>query len=539
MANQITDNRTSVNAADALTNWVGSGAALDTEIFIEGTGSISVNISNTLKPLLYNMTTTQNWSNNTFYIWVNCGVVGRLTTKATGGMRIRFAGPTDTNFFEVYVGGSDSWPTSIAGGWTMFVVSIETARATAITNGWTGGTPPATTAIQRIGIAAQTSAMTRNVANTWVDAIWRLPQNTPGIIVEGRNGGSTPWTFNNIATQLGAARGTFIAGPGGSWVINTPLQIGINDTTTHSFEDTNQLILWDNQEFITSTLYGIQALGNAGGTTNVKFGIKTGTGSDATGAQGVTIQAASTGQRFYVDMNDANLNTTGFYGCTLNHAGTLSFDSTALEVITTQYIDCSSASVSGSLQLRNSTIDADTADGVAFMSTNDLEDISNSAFEFSDGHAVEITAAGTYSYSGNRFIGYGANGTTDAAILNTSGGVVTINLTGGGTVSETTYRNVGGGSSTSVNATFALILTDVPTGVQVTIVNSATRTELQNSTSTGIDITYSHSGGETVDIMFMANDYDPNVSDIFDLTLPSADSTIKVSMLDDVNYENP
>ena len=111
-------------------------------------------------------------------------------------------------------------------------------------------------------------------------------------------------------------------------------------------------------------------------------------------------------------------------------------------------------------------------------------------------------------------------------------------LTVGSGGSTPTYNNTGSGEVLVVSSK-TLTLTDIPTGVQVTIVNSSTRTELQNSVSTGANITYGHSGGETVDILIMANDYDPNASDIYDLVLPNADSSIKFSMTDDLNYENP
>ncbi len=52
-------------------------------------------------------------------------------------------------------------------------------------------------------------------------------------------------------------------------------------------------------------------------------------------------------------------------------------------------------------------------------------------------------------------------------------------------------------------------------------------------------MTYSHSGGETVDLLIVDVNYDPNVSSIYDLTLPNADSTIKIGQITDPNYINP
>ena len=487
MANQITDNRTLVTNADAVGSFVAtSSATLDTEIFIQGTGSIGEQITNGLRYIMYNAGSAQNWANNVFYLWINCGIVGLLATKASGGFRVRFAGATITDFFEVYVGGSDSWPNAVAGGWVQFVVDIELARSTAVTNGWTGGTTPATSAIQYVGYAAITGGtMTRTTDNTWLDAIWRLPDGTPGIIVEGRNGGTTPWTFADIYTQLGQGSGAFRPGPGGAWVINTPLQIGINDTTTHAFSDTNQLVLWDNQEYAPTDLYKLSALGNAGGTTNVTLGVKSGTGDAATGAQGVVFRAAATGVRFDIDFDDANLNSIGLYGCTFQHAGDMQLDSAAVEVISSQMIDCSSARIDNSLQLRNAIIDANTADGVAFMTTDDISDIKFCTLEWSDGHAIEIVSGGpaTQTSKGNKFSGYGSTGTNDAAVYNNTGGALTINVTDLG--DGPTYRN-GTGASTTVNSAVTVTITVVDTAnspvelAQVAVYRTSDDVEVMN-----------------------------------------------------------
>jgi len=109
---------------------------------------------------------------------------------------------------------------------------------------------------------------------------------------------------------------------------------------------------------------------------------------------------------------------------------------------------------------------ATTADGVAFIVSNDPAKIKNCAFTFSDGHAIEITATGTYTFSGNLFTGYGADGTNDAAIFNDSGGAVTLNITGGG--DTPTIRN-GAGASTTVNNTVTVEVTGLSEGASAQI----------------------------------------------------------------------
>ena len=158
------------------------------------------------------------------------------------------------------------------------------------------------------------------------------------------------------------------------------------------------------------------------------------------------------------------------------------------------------------------------------------------------GHAVDLgTVASTSSLTWANYInGYAIiDGVTgnEAILVNVSSGqTLTINVSQG--YDTPTIYNTGLGTVIVVSSV-TLTITNVPSGVNVTIVNSVTRAELQHSTSIGTDITYSHSGGETVDILFMHNDYDPNSGDIFDLALPTANSSIKANLSDDPNYKNP
>ena len=466
MANQITDNRTLVDAAESNASYVdlsgGAAGTTDNEIFIQGSNSVSEYVSNSLSGCLYNAGSAQNWSNNVFYIWINCGLVGRLLNKSAGGFRIRFCGTTVTNWFEVYVAGGDEWPPSVEGGWTQFVVDIETARSTAVTNGWTNGTVPATSAIQYVGWAGQTSNMPRMVDNTWIDEIRRLPQNTAGILIEGRNGGSTDWNSEDIFTQLGTAVGTFVPSAGGAWKVNTPVQFGINDTTTHGFADTNATWLWDDQEFLPDSFYGISALGNSGGTTNVDFGVKDGTGDDATGSQGLAIQSAAAGARWFMDFDDPNLDSIGFYGCSFQGGDTLQLDDPAVECINTLYINCVQAFVANSLQLKNTIVTPANGDGVAFMDTDNFLDIRFCTFNFQDGHAIEITSnvGSPQENRGNQFNGAFDNVTNgnDAAIFNDSGGALTISNTNNSNLNTNSYRN-GTSASTTIENSVSVVIT--------------------------------------------------------------------------------
>jgi hypothetical protein len=552
VANQITDNRTNravaQTSAPANETWEASGGGgsvvEDTDIFIEGTTSVAEQISTSRRVMLYDNSSTIDISNSHVYIWVNCGIVGLLDIKSNGGMTVRLTGPTSTNFVEWYVGGSDSWPSSIQGGWTMFVVD------TASTPSNTGGTPPALTAIQKIGISAVTATvMTKAADNTWVDAIWTLSDGNPGIIVEGRNGGTTDWTFADINTQLTNSSGMFVQSAGGAWKCNAPIQFGINDTTTHGFTDTNTTVLWDDQEFAASDHYGMSALGNSGGTTRVVLGNKTGTGDAATGAQGGSIQAAATGVRYYMDFDDANIDDIGFYGVTFQHGGDFQLDSVATSAISCLFIDCSSANVTDCRDfLKNKIVDANTADGVAFATTNDLADMVFNEFQFSDGHAVELTTTPSkvtaQTDKGNTYSGYGATGSNDAEYYNNTGsGLVTISVTNGGDGAD--YRN-GTSASTTVQNTVTLTVNvsdsdgNAVQGARVRIEDDPLGTLVSDGTTnaSGVfsDATYNFAGNEDVIVKVRLKGY---VFFRTGGTITSDGITVPVTLVTDTVVELP
>ena len=113
---------------------------------------------------------------------------------------------------------------------------------------------------------------------------------------------------------------------------------------------------------------------------------------------------------------------------------------------------------------------ANTADGVALIQSDNLANISNCSFTFSDGHAIEITTAGTYAFSGNTFTGYGADTTNDAAIYNNSGGSVTINSSNNTGI---TVRN-GAGATTTVVDSVTVTVSGVTEGTSVQVIANET-----------------------------------------------------------------
>lgn len=148
--------------------------------------------------------------------------------------------------------------------------------------------------------------------------------------------------------------------------------------------------------------------------------------------------------------------TLNFTGCTLDGC-TISKVPAGNDTLTasaTSNIDNCTINVSG------------VTAGNRWCSVTDPSIFTGNAFTGGGGHAIRITTAGTYSFVGNTFTGFGAAGSTGAAIYNDSGGAVTLNISGGG--STPTVRN-GTGASTTVNNTVTVKITskDVNTSANV------------------------------------------------------------------------
>lgn len=463
----IADNRTLISAADAQGSWVDlangtMNATAASNNFIEGTGSIEGRSSKSTDGIFWDYGSTQDFTDVVFYFWANMAAASLLDLKANQGLTMRFTGASQADFFEINVAGSDTY----GGGWKMFVVDASVAK-TASDN--TGGTPPAVTAVQFVGIVVTTTATAPGSdPNFFVDSSWSLAAATPGIIIAGQNAAAA-WTIADLVAaadpaDVNKAWGTVTALPNGTVSINTPIQFGLNDATQDEFEDTNQVLGWEVAD-VPDGFYGFSIVAGTG-QNDVTWGIKSGTGDTATGAQGFVVTTG--GPRWFIDFDDANIDALGLYGCSLIGGGDFLMGVSTVDVVSTVYIDCTSAAVHNSNQLRNTIVAANTATGVAFMTTDDLADIIFCAFAFSVGHAIELDAATPTAQTnkGNTFSGYtNSVDSLSAAILNSAAGALTITNSDGANLETSSYRNTGGGSvSVVAGVTITLTFLDDDTG---------------------------------------------------------------------------
>lgn len=578
---QISDGRILLNDAEtSVVDLTGaSGGTADTDVFIEGTQSFGQITSTSLLGLLHDAGTAQDWSDNVFYLWINCGIVPLLDTQTLGGFTIRFCGNTVTDWFEVYVGGSDFWPKAVQGGWVQFVVDIELARdiATGVIGGspirgGTNGTPPATTAIRYVGFSAITAAvMPKHVENTWIDAVYRLPKGSPGIIVSGDNAGSPyEWIdilnaadFTDPAKAWGTAKSL-----DGVVFLNTPIQFGNNGSPTfgaHDFEDSNIVCAWEEQEFVGDDFYGLSAVGDVAGTQRLVAGV------NGSAGQGWTILASPIAPRWSFDATDPDIDNVGLYGCSWTHTSVVDIDNAFVDMYDSLMIDGqriyhsrTASPRSGADFQRNAIITAVPiyAEGSpdvitspanrAYLWTADPNKVIDCTFNYFIGdHAVRIDATGALGFSGNVFSGAWLSGaspdgeqTLNAGLLVEQGGLI-LNISGGGNTPTVFNR---GSPAAVLNNNISVTLTNVQPGTEVRVYpaqdfnspNDLTEIGGIESTGSPAEFTFSAAAGQIVDIVVLNTNYVlPPANRIRNFIVPTSDSSFPISQIIDRNYSNP
>jgi hypothetical protein len=153
------------------------------------------------------------------------------------------------------------------------------------------------------------------------------------------------------------------------------------------------------------------------------------------------------------------------------------------------------------------------------VTTNDPSNITDTSFTSGGtGHAIIITTPGTYTFEGNTFSGYSGT-STNAAIYNNSGGVVTLNILGDDEVP--TVRN-GAGASTTISTPPIQITANVLANSRVQLYNVTTDQEIANvteaTTSYAFTVTTQASSGDTIRLRVTKKGYLPfETSGVFSL----------------------
>lgn len=511
MAGTVTSSLTRITAADAGTLASiggGNGPSVNTDVFIQGTGSFARRQSAvTDHGFWYDNAGNVDLSASEVHVgvWVWHTHFAVLTKLA-----LRF-GTLTTNYDEHTVPLSE-YPSS--GGWVRVWVDISRTPTT------TGGTGLNEAQARYFGEIASLPSVGGTSQNLVMDAI---DHTTTGLIVTGGTVPSPAVISDFVTADEGNGTNKYgvITTRSGINYIQARITLGSSGTAV-IFNDVGQVVVFPEQSLVSSTFMGLSIdLANAGTDIDiVDFIIK---------SAGAT--------------NKGDIVVTGTSGLALISGSTI----TSMRIITltsgVDIVDCT-FQLCGLLTQAGADLTGcvfDKPSGAVGILSNNPSLITDCFFT-SDGtgHAIEITTPGSYTLDNDTFTGYAATdgSTGNEAIYNNSGGAVTLSITGGG--NTPTIRN-GAGASTTVSAAVTVTLT-----AQVSLVGAEIRVyDLDNSPagSLGTEITgtesqsnpsfsFSTSAGNLVWIQIMLSGYEEFGLEI---TVPTLNADIPITLSIDKN----
>lgn len=489
----------------------GLGAGLD--FAIQGTNAVdkqvTANSGTVQKGMIYdNGSTITMGADDHVFIWIFAATPGLLEPITNDGKTVTIG--TATNAINNYsVDGAD---TQAEGGNRAYAVRYGTATPSPGSQVGTPGANP-----QWFGGQLNVNGVSKGV-NLGLDAI---RYGSGGFISQGDSGDTA--SFGGFATENDSNSnkwGILAEAPGG-YEMQGKFYIGRTSggtiTDTYFIDSNALIVLTDTIHSLSDfTQFIIESSGTTCNWTNIN------------------ILALGTGNTGQVNVYDSSA-SVNFNTCTFDSIGVINFaaGTTASNCTfrNTEQINQSGSTISNSTITGNKNTSAILGD--------DLDNISNNSFEHSDGHAIEITVGGVYTFAGNSFDG-GYTGGTDAAIYNNSGTGVTLNITSGG--DTPTIRN-GSGATTTVNNNTSITLTGMTNNTEVRVYSGGSETELAgienaiNGSSDDRSFTFSLAAGLNVDIRIFNIQYIP--ADILGFTIPTTDTNLPISQVFDRNYNNP
>jgi len=525
MAITVTPLLTTLDDAEDDALW--SSGSANTDVRKESTSSIGVKISNTtgaISTLATPFTAVDMSTGDHIYWWLLSS--GVLDTTVNGGIRITLY--TDgTNYRTWYVGGSDNY----SGGWKCFCLDPTATGSVADTGTYNSAS------ITNVGISFKTIA---KVSGNISYCVWDICRYGTGLRITSGVADGITWEDIYLDDSDNANAYGVIDKQNGTYIMQGKFVFGNAGSAANiDFGDTDSLCLWQQNEFQSTTLNEIRVEGNSGSDTiNFEIGTKVGTGDSAVGASGNLIRALdSTNQPWKLDLTNTNIDIANLYGSTLAGMTTSSIANTIVEMVSVT-IDSSAQLTVGLADVFNCTVSNSTdTQGAVLLPSADTHVMRLTAFN-NNSRAIELDTydAGGYTANALTFSGntYDYN--------NTSGTTMDVAKTNGSNPS--TYDT--GNSIVTFSASFNHILEGLELNTEVTYVTANTSTELFNVENATVSdgagkykTTYVHSGGASVDILVHHIDYKPDISNVYTLSLPNAEATIKITQFLDENYKNP
>ena len=526
MAVVVTDTRTVRTEADTTTGITGA-AGTTTSDFAEATAAVQTSL-NIATGQIYHTGAAVNLSNTMVYVYTfnNALKAGwdaasppqalhlgdgtnRISFRMAGGDRDVFKHPIGpVNWQCLLLDGSQASAMNSAGLTTARAGNFASLNLSAITQ-----------------MGGDFTTLSKALAGGYNVALDIIRFGNGGIVITGGTTGDRG-RFSEIAAEDRStanlkAHGIIREFITGAFGVQGPLTFGAA-TGTSWFQDSGVVVSYENRNV---------------GNDKYFFNVVGGTGATHFILRNSTLSTA--GPEVTCDFSSNNIDTLEISGCSFVNLGrTITFGTdTAAEahdVIGNTFSACGRISP-GAVEFRNNVISNSTDSGGALFLTNTSQMSDITLNSGGTGHGILITSPGTYTLTRFTFNGYGADGSTDAAVYNNSGGAVTLNLSGGGT--GISVRN-GASATTDIQNVQTFTLTGLVPNTEVRVYRKSDGVELAGVENSGTTFSfdYNYTGDVPVDVFIHNIEY---VWIGIESTLTANGVTIPIQQRFDRNYVNP
>ena len=496
----LTTDLQDLHTCESTTGAVGNKPVLEAEIKKQGNNSLGFTVTtNKVSGVSF---VSVDLTGKTSRLWYASITFPNMDLKANGGLRF-YAKDGSSNTAYWLIAGSDTY----FGGWINIVVDMDSAPDSGTFN---------KTDVEEIGVEIITVSSPKNLTNTWID----YARYGAGITATG----GTAFTAGDYISLTDIAATDKANGYGiveespvtGEIALFGEVNIGNGATTTYYQEIRSAATFADVN--VPVTLYKLLFQGS-GCHVNL---------------EGFIVKAYN--QTFTLDASDTNLAEFTVSGGSIGYADAVIF--AAGQSITNVVFDSCGQINPATAIFQDTTISGYAGIEGALLLPTVTDNLSDLSFISSGaGHAIYVSATGTRTLSGIMYAGYGADETADAMVYNNSGGLVTLDISGGG--QEPTVLD-GASATTVVNATVNVtIAANVSlVGAEIRIYDLDTTppdygTELAGIESNGLaTYAYAGSGGNVIQIQIMQDGY---VEYVQEYTMPTNDSDLDVILQVDEN----
>jgi len=470
----------------------------------------------------YGTVTSFNLVGKSIYSWM----IGpaSIDTYANGGYRIVIG--DGTNIRAYFVGGRDLKSFS-SQGWYCFILNGDNlpTNFTQIA----GASQPNLSNLTQVGVGFRaTTKATGNSPNCFYD----VARYGTGLVIGGGTS-ADPGKFSEILSQDDSINNAWgIIESLGTGIYGVQGRLTFGSTTSSSyFEDINSTIVYENR-LVSTSFYQFNVQGSSANTNVFQLGTKLGTGDNASGLNGCTIQSSDPVLK--INFTGTNVNNLNIYGSTFyNCKDTIDLSTNNNHEFIGNTIIKSGQVNANQMYIRNCFFNNTYSTDSSLLWNNTI-DIRNSSFIgnsdiTNNPAAIEHDSTGTYNYYDLLFLN------NDYDVLNTSNGQVTINSIN--TSNPSTFLNQGT-STTTINNVRTFKLTGLKENTEIRLIRKTDRFEIDGIENSGTEYEYQYN--YTGDIEIYVHIHNLQYEFIrLESILTSTNTTIPIQQNFDRNYKNP